>query len=73
MDRSQGPPFRKLSDEVDMLSTYELKIHLWLSRFTLVQADPEDDLEKQEKQAALVSEHLPVKTAVFGNEMRFSP
>jgi len=55
VDRIQGPPFRKLSNQVDMLSTYELKIHLWLCRFAVVQGDPEEDLEKQ---AALVSEHL---------------
>jgi len=55
VDRLQGPPFRKLSDQVDMLSTYELKIHLWLCRFAVVQGDPEEDLEKQE---ALVSDHL---------------
>ena len=55
VDRLQGPPFRKLSNQVDTLSTYELKIHLWLCRFAVVQGDPEEDLEKQ---AVLVSEHL---------------
>jgi hypothetical protein len=66
MDRLQGPPFRKLDDQVDMLSTYELKVHLWLSRFAVVQGSPEEDLEKQ---AALVSKHLPLKTTIFGSVM----
>jgi hypothetical protein len=55
MDRLQGNPVSKLSDQLDNLTTYQLKIHLWLHRFALVQGDPEEDLEKQ---AALVSEHV---------------
>lgn len=55
MDRLQGDPVRKVCDQLDNLTTYQLKIHLWLRRFALVQGDPEEDLEKQ---AALVSEHL---------------
>jgi hypothetical protein len=55
MDRLQGSPVRKLSDQLDKLTTYQLKIHLWLHRFALAQDDPEEDLEKQ---TSLVSEHL---------------
>jgi hypothetical protein len=55
--RLQGSPVSKLSDQLDNLTTYQLKMHLWLRRFALVRGDPEEDPEKQ---AALVSEHLVV-------------
>lgn len=58
-DRLQGSPVKNLSDQLDNLTTYQLKIHLWLHRFALVHDGPEEDLEKQ---AALVSEHLPLDT-----------
>jgi hypothetical protein len=58
----QGPPFRKLSDQLDELSTYQLKFHLWLCRFAVVQGDPEED---QERHTVLVSEYLgPVFSSI---------
>jgi hypothetical protein len=67
--RLQGPPFRKLSGHLDELSTYQLKIHLWLCRFAVVQGDPEEDPEKH---TALVSEHLgPVISSLASHSRCF--
>ncbi|XP_021915507.1 uncharacterized protein LOC110827800 isoform X2 [Zootermopsis nevadensis] len=44
--RLQGPPFRKLSDRLDDLSTYQLKMQFWLYRFSVVQGDVEENPER---------------------------
>jgi hypothetical protein len=45
--RLQGPPFPDVEKEQLELSSYHLKIRMWLCRFAVMQEDPEEDKERR--------------------------